>query len=240
MKTSTYTVTGKSGANLRLLPSTASDILETVPPGTEVDVVDKITASNTNGTQTVYLLVNRSGRYGWAAGANLTKKQIDYQKRVKDAAAEKYPTCIEKTHGVMVQKKVKTLAQFYKSKEVNCNIMVDATLWKAGLLPEGCVISHTAKSSGKTYIGDAVKGTENLKHCRLFWVNEPYDKLQDRWKEAGVIYVQNSNICISMGNGHIYSCNKSVGYTYESKSDYDRTSGYPFTSNILVVIVPNK
>ena len=64
MKTSTYTVTGKSGANLRLLPSTASDILETIPPGTKVDVVDKITASNTNGTQTVYLFVNCSGRYG--------------------------------------------------------------------------------------------------------------------------------------------------------------------------------
>jgi hypothetical protein len=240
MKTTTYTVTGTSGANLRLLPSTASDILETVPPGTEVDVVDKITASNTNGTQTVYLLVNRSGRYGWAAGANLTKKQIDYQKRVKNAAFAIYPLCIGKKHGKGVQNRVKTLEHFKAQKELNCHLMVSLCLQKAGLLPVGKVITHTPKSGGKTYIQDAVKGLENLKHCRYFWVNKPYDQLPDRWKEAGIVYIQNSNACISMWKGHIFSCNKQVGYRYQSKHDYDRTTGYPHTSNILVVIVPNK
>jgi hypothetical protein len=165
---------------------------------------------------------------------------INYRERAAKAAAKIYPMAKGKKHGSGVQKRVRTLEQFKAQTELNCHLMVSLVLQEAGCLLKGCVITHTPKSGGKTYIQDAVNGLENLHHCRYFWVNKPYDQLPDRWKEAGIVYIQNSNACISMGKGHIYSCNKSVGYTYKSKSDYDRTSGYPHTSNILVVIVPNK
>ena len=116
--------------------------------------------------------------------------------------------------------------------------MVSITLQQAGLLPVGSIVAHTAKKSGKQSIKDAVTGTDKLKHCKVLWVNRLYRDLPAAYQQAGCVYIQNSNACISAGNGHIWSCNKSKGYKYKGRSDYDRTDGYPFTSPILVVIVP--
>jgi hypothetical protein len=55
-----------------------------------------------------------------------------------------------------------------------------------------------------------------------------------------VVYIQDSNACISAGGGKIWSCNKSVGERYKVRGDYLRTGGYPFTSKILCVIVPEE
>jgi hypothetical protein len=118
--------------------------------------------------------------------------------------------------------------------------MVSIVLQEAGLLPKGVVVSHTAKASGKKKITDAVKNTAKLRHCKVYWVNKRFGDLPEAWKRAGCVYFQNSNACISAGNGKIWSCNKSKGYRYRGRGDYLRTEGYPFTSPILVVVVPEE
>ena len=162
---------------------------------------------------------------------------VNYMEKVAKAAKAIYPLCVGRKHGKGVQKKVTSLEQFKRQKELNCHLMVSLVLQEAGLLPKGAVITHTPKSNGKTFIEDAVKGIDKLKNCEVHWVNKSYKDLPEKWKKAGCIYIQNSNACISAGNGKIWSCNKSVGHKYQ-KGEYLRTSGYPFDSKILVVIVP--
>jgi hypothetical protein len=205
-----------------------------------VDVVDKITASNTNGTQTVYLLVNRSGRYGWAAAQNLTKKRKNYQTALYNAAKKTYPECIGCVHSGKNVGKVVSLATERKYKANSCNRQASIALHEADLLPVGCIVAHTPKRDGKKCIKDAVTGLENLKHCKELWVNKPYHKLPEELRAPGIVYIYNSNMAISGKDGHIFSCNKSKGYRYKDKSDYDRTSGYVKESNVLVCLVPEK
>jgi hypothetical protein len=165
---------------------------------------------------------------------------INYRERAAKAAAKIYPMAKGKKHGSGVQKRVKTLEQFKGQKELNCHLMVSLVLQEAGLLPKGCVITHTAKGGSKRKITDAVKGTEKLRHCKVYWVNKHYKDLPEKWKKAGVVYIQDSNACISAGGGKIWSCNKSKGKWYKVKGDYLRSGGYPFTSKILCVIVPEE
>jgi GH24 family phage-related lysozyme (muramidase) len=164
---------------------------------------------------------------------------INYRSRVAAKAEKIYPLCVGKKHGSGVQKRVKTLEQFKGQKELNCHLMVSLVLQEAGCLPKGCVITHTAKGGSKRKITDAVKGTNKLRHCKVYWVNKHYKDLPEKWKKAGVVYIQDSNACISAGGGKIWSCNKSKGKWYKVKGDYLRSGGYTFTSRILCVIVPD-
>lgn len=136
--------------------------------------------------------------------------------------------------------KVVDLAALKKYKALSCNRMVSIVLQEAGLLPKGALINHTKKRSGKKTISDAVTGVEKLRHCTVHWVNKRFEELPEKWQRAGVVYIQDSNACISAGGGKIWSCNKSKGHRYAGKGEYLRTGGYPFTSRILVVIVPDE
>ena len=241
MKTTTYTVAGKSGANLRLLPSSASELVATLKHGAECTVVSDFTSTNTNGGETTkYLCVLHGGKYLWAAAQNLTMEHKDYQTALYNAAKKTYPECIGCVHSGENVAKVVSLETERKYKANSCNRQASIALHEAGLLPVGCIVAHTPKRDGKKCIKDAVTGLENLKHCKALWVNKPYHNLPDELRAPGIVYIYNSNAAISGKDEHIFSCNKSKGYRYEDKEDYDRTSGYPFTSNILVVIVPNK
>lgn len=127
-----------------------------------------------------------------------------------------------------------------KYDALSCNKMVSIVLQEVGLLPKGSLVEHTKERSGKKKITDAVRGTEKLKHCKVFWVNKHYRDLPEKWKQAGVVYIQDSNACISAGDGLIWSCNKSVGEEYKREGDYLKDSGYVKTSKVLVVIVPDE
>lgn len=165
---------------------------------------------------------------------------VNYLEKAATAAKEIYPLAKGKKHGSGVQKRVRNLEQFKAQKELNCHLMVSLVLQEANLLPKGCVITHTPKGGSKRKITDAVKGTEKLRHCKVYWVNKHYKDLPEKWKKAGVVYIQDSNACISAGGGKIWSCNKSKGKWYKVKGDYLRSGGYPFTSKILCVIVPEE
>jgi uncharacterized protein YgiM (DUF1202 family) len=73
MKIKQYTVTGKEGANLRVLPSSLSEKAGHVATGEKVTVVADFTAVNTaGGSSTTYLCVEKNGRYLWPVAGNLT------------------------------------------------------------------------------------------------------------------------------------------------------------------------
>ena len=164
---------------------------------------------------------------------------VDYLERVAEQAKRVYPLCVGKVHSGADVGKVNSLEALKAHKALSCNRMVSIVLQQAGLLDKGVVVSHTAKASGKKKITDAVKNTAKLRHCKVYWVNKRFGDLPEAWKRAGCVYFQNSNACISAGNGKIWSCNKSKGYRYQGRGDYLRTEGYPFTSRILVVVVPD-
>lgn len=164
----------------------------------------------------------------------------NYRKAAAEAAKRIYPMANGKKHGSGVQKRVTTLEEFKKQGELNCHLMASLVLQEAGCLPKGKVITHTKKASGKKKITDAVRGTENLRHCKVYWVNKRFAKLPEKWRRAGCVYIQTSNACVSAGDGKIWSCNKSVGEKYQSAGDWLRTGGYPFNSEILCVIVPDE
>lgn len=187
-----------------------------------------------------------AGKQTWAAMVKATEKPkpvektVNWRERVAEAAKKVYPLCVGKVHSGANVGKVVDLASLKQYKALSCNRMVSITLQEAGLLPKGCIVAHTAKRAGKKSITDAVTGTAKLKHCKVYWVDKKYADLPEKWKRAGVVYIQDSNACISAGNGKIWSCNKSKGYRYTGKGDYLRTDGYPFTSRILAVIVPDE
>ena len=167
-------------------------------------------------------------------------ERINYRNRVAAKAERIYPLCVGRKHGSGVQKRVTTLEEFQKQGELNCHLMASLVLQEAGCLPKGKVITHTKKASGKEKITDAVRGTENLKHCKVYWVNKKFSKLPKKWKKAGCVYIQNSNACVSAGGGWVWTCNKRVGAWYKVKGDYCKDHGYVKTSKILCVIVPEE
>jgi hypothetical protein len=271
MTRKTYIVTGKEGANLRVLPSSLSEKFGHLEHGETVLVVTDFSAVNTVGEKTTYLCVEHKGKYLWTAAGNLTvekttpapkpmaektttapaastqpaastpitTKKVNYLTRAADAAKKVYPLSIGKVHSGSDAGKVVSLSSLKKHHSLSCNRMMSITLQEAGLLEKGQIVSHTKKAKGKKTIADAVKNVKALKHCKVIWVNKRYKDLPAEYKKAGVAYIQNSNACISAGGGKIWSCNRSKGYRYRSKTDYYRSSGYPFTSKILVVIVPD-
>ena len=166
--------------------------------------------------------------------------EVNYRARVAREAKKIYPLCVGKRHGGSTAKKVVSLTTLEQYKDLSCNRMVSIVLQQAGLLPKGVVVSHTPKWDGKKTIDDAVSNWRKLKHCKVVWVNKRFEELPEAYKKAGCVYFQNSNACISAGNGKIWSCNKSRGYRYRGRGDYLRTDGYPFTSRILVVVVPDE
>jgi hypothetical protein len=168
------------------------------------------------------------------------RTKVNYRSRVAAKAEKIYPLCVGKKHGSGVQKRVKTLEQFKGQKELNCHLMVSLVLQEANLLPKGCVITHTPKGGSKRKITDAVRGTNKLRHCKVYWVNKRYKDLPERWKRAGVVYIQDSNACISAGGGWVWTCNKRVGEWYRVNGDYRKDHGYVKTSKILCVIVPEE
>ena len=259
MTRKTYIVTGKEGANLRVLPSSLSEKFGHLEHGETVQVVEDFTAVNTVGEKTTYLCVEHKGKYLWTVAGNLTvekttpataastqptastpitTKKVNYLTRAADAAKKVYPLSIGKVHSGSDAGKVVSLSSLKKHHSLSCNRMMSITLQEAGLLEKGQIVSHTKKAKGKKTIADAVKNVKALKHCKVIWVNKRYKDLPAEYKKAGVAYIQNSNACISAGGGKIWSCNRSKGYRYRSKTDYYRSSGYPFNSRILVVIVP--
>lgn len=146
---------------------------------------------------------------------------------------------------------IKTYSQMVKRKGVSCASSASIAYQLAGILPKGKKVNHRKAVGGsnanilkrKSTINKAMKGATNVPKDKasVIWVGKRYADLPAKYRKKGVLYIQDSNVCVCAGGGAIYSCNNSKGYQVNAKGQYVRdkiTSGYAFKSPILVVIVP--
>ena len=144
-----------------------------------------------------------------------------------------------------------------KLKRINCGSSVSITYQQAGMIDKGKRVGHTpaqnkTKVDYKTYYDSSdlkkslyltISNPKNFKKgtCDFVKVMKRYEDMPDWLKQKGIMYVQNSNICISAGKNKIYSCN-STGKTYgKGKSKVLRTDmkhEAAFRSLILWAVVP--
>ena len=150
----------------------------------------------------------------------------------------------------------KTYEEIPKLKRINCGSSVSITYQQAGIIPKGKRTGHTARQNKdvdykKYYDNPNLKKSlllsfyhpQNFKKdtCDFVKVMKKFDEMPDWLKQKGIMYVQDSNICISAGKGNVYSCN-STGHVYgKGKSKVLRTNHkyeYAFRSLILWAVVP--
>ena len=122
----------------------------------------------------------------------------------------------------------RTFEEIEKLKTINCGSSVSITYQQAGMIKKGKRTGHTPRIDKsidyKSYYDDVdlkkslqktISNPQNFKKdtCDFVKVMERYEKMPDWLKQKGIMYVQNSNICISAGKNKIYSCN-STGHIY--------------------------
>ena len=147
--------------------------------------------------------------------------------------------------------------EIQKLKRINCGSSVSITYQQAGMIDKGKRVGHTpaqdkTKVDYKTYYDSSdlkkslyltISNPKNFKKgtCDFVKVMKRYEDMPDWLKQKGIMYVQNSNICISAGKNKIYSCN-STGKTYGiGKSKVLRTDmkhEAAFRSLTLWAVVP--
>ena len=176
--------------------------------------------------------------------------ETDYLKEVQNWVDRVYKQIynVGCTHSSTPAKKFEEI----KTKRlINCAASASITYQQAGLIDKGKLVSHTdgVKKNIISHYDDSnlqhslelsVKNYKNLKKgtCDLVKVMKKYPDMPSWLKKKGIMYIQDSNICVSAGGDRIYSCNNK-DHTY-SPSDINplKTSGYPFTSPILWAVVP--
>ena len=174
---------------------------------------------------------------------------IDYLKNAQNSVDKVYKTIVDVgcKHAGKYPKKFEEIKVF---KTMNCATSASITYQEAGLLKKGQKVSHTSSVKDilshydvpdlKKSLSLTMTGYSNLKKgsCDFVKVMKKYPDMPEWLKKKGIMYVQDSNICISAGNKKIYSCN-STGETYsKTKVNPLRTHGYAFKSPILWAVVP--
>lgn len=138
----------------------------------------------------------------------------------------------------------RSYAQLLKRRKITCGTGVSVALQEAGLLKKGDVITHTTSGSEKRKLSKPSGAIKNLGRLKkgtytLYKANCSFSKLPAKYKAAGMVYVQASNICISAGNGFIYTTNESSrqyrhGHYFKTRMN----KGYTHRHKILFVIAP--
>ncbi|MCD8142275.1 MAG: hypothetical protein LUD83_03200 [Clostridiales bacterium] len=243
-ETKQYIVTGKA-ANVRKFPDSSSGaIVTTLIQGDIVEADASGTYTNTRGgSTTVYLPVVWDGVRRWAASGNFK----EYNDTPLGVAAVEAPLVYAQAIGCKHVSGSYNWATAMEQRQVNCAVVASRVACLAGLLEDGKLISHkTAVESNittkKGTISKAMSGYGNLDldKCSVKWVGKTYANLAAKYKVPGAIYVYDSNVAVCGEDGVIYSCNN--GSNQLSNGVYVKdamTSGYCFTSPILVVILPN-
>ena len=185
----------------------------------------------------------------------LQTQSVDYLKKAQYWVDVVY-TKVYETECKHVFPHPKTFEQIETMKTINCGSSASITYQQAGILDKGRRTGHTAALKNtkdyKSYYDSAdLKKSlylsfyhpQNFKKgtCDFVKVMKRYEEMPDWLKKKGIMYVQNSNICISAGKNKIYSCN-STGHTYgKGKSKVLRTdmkNEAAFRSLTLWAVVP--
>ena len=175
--------------------------------------------------------------------------KTDYLTAAAKAADKVYAKIVE-LHCVH-KSGANTWAKLLSKKRTTCAASGSITYQLAGILPTGKTVNHRKAVGGsdanilkrKSTVNKAMKGAANVSKDKasVIWVGKKYADLPAKYRKKGVMYIQDSNVCVCAGGGAIYSCNNSKGYQVNAKGQYVKdkiTSGYAFKSPILVVIVP--
>lgn len=141
---------------------------------------------------------------------------------------------------------IKSLEQLKKKKITNCNTSGSIVLQLSGMLGSGKTIGHTPLKGGnevkkKNSVKKAIRNTERLKSgtYTIVRAGKKYSSLPSKYKKAGMVYIQDANMCISAGGGYIYSTNQSSSQMKKGRYYHTKVNnGYPFTHPILYIIVP--
>jgi hypothetical protein len=182
----------------------------------------------------------------------------DYLKKVQNWVDKVYQT-IYNIGCTQVTPHPNSYEDMLKKKTISCGWSISITYQQAGLIQKGKKVSHTPacgihndnEGLKKYYdVPDLKKSlhltmtnSHHLKKgsCDLIKVMKKYKELPIWLRPKGVIYVQNSNICISAGNKKVYSCNSSGKQYGPGKSQVlreDKPHEYAFSSLILWAVLP--
>jgi hypothetical protein len=157
---------------------------------------------------------------------------------------------LEVVYGAVVEVKAKhesgakTLAQIISQKRTTCSTSASVYLQQIGCLNSGVIVSHTKAVknnilSKKSTIEKSITNSSKLKKCKIVRIGKKYSAMNAKYKKAGVVYIQDSNVCCCVGDGYIFSTNEG-GAQYRNGHYFNDkvNSGYPFNSYILYAIVP--
>ena len=149
----------------------------------------------------------------------------------------------------------KTFEEIPKLKRINCATSASITYQQAEIIPKGKIVGHTPRISKdkdikKYYDSNNLKKSLHLSfhhphyfkknRCDFVKVMKKYNDMPSWLKQKGILYVQDSNICISGGKNGIYSCNNSNQFYGKGKHNVlkNNKSQYAFSSLILWAVVP--
>ena len=185
----------------------------------------------------------------------------DYRRAVGDAAEKIFKKVCE------IKCKHSPIAswdEMVSKRSISCSSSGSVALQLAGCMDVGKKMGHVSvkgiSPSSIKKISDAMYGVENIRHCRLIWVNCYYKDLPVWLRQRGVIYIQWSNCCTSAGMGSdgkywVWSTNEEGGYhrqkdgsmRYDQYKETKDRSGvlsngghYPWGGRIYVCIVPEE
>lgn len=182
----------------------------------------------------------------------------DYRKAVGDGAERVFKeVCKIKCQ----HSPIASWNEMVSKRSITCSSSGSVALQLGGCMDPGKKMGHVLvkgtgiKPSSIKSIKDAMYGIENIRHCRLIWVNCYYRDLPVWLRKRGVIYIQWSNCCTSAGDGWIWSTNEEGGYhrqkdgsmRYDQYKETKDRSGvlsngghYPWGGRIYVCIVPEE
>lgn len=161
------------------------------------------------------------------------EKQVNYREAVAKNADTVYGAIVEVgcEHGSGAS----TLEEIIKKRVTTYNDSVRIVMAMSGLIAEGAKFGHTAKDgkSGATKKTPeaAIKGLENLipGTADVVKVGKKFDELSAEYQNEGNIYIQDSNACISAGDGYIYSTNQGAAQMKDGRYVLTKVkSGYLF------------
>jgi N-acetylmuramoyl-L-alanine amidase/peptidoglycan L-alanyl-D-glutamate endopeptidase CwlK len=170
-----------------------------------------------------------------------TAEPVNYRSRVANGAQKVYDAVVK--YRCRHKSGADTLEEIIEKRITTCSSSVTAALKEAGLMQQG-KLGHRPKDgkSGatKTTPEKVFYGLEYLDKSKvdIVMVDKLYKDLPEKYKRPGVIYAQDSNICISAGNGEIYSTNEGGSQMRDGVYVKDKVDkGYPYSHRILAVIV---
>lgn len=210
---------------------------------TKVDICD--TVKDSKGTEWYY--ISYGGKYGFASSKYISI--LDYLSQCAKWAETVYNKvvelkCAHKTGAA-------SYADIISKKITTCSTSASAVLQQAGCLTVGKKLSHTNSVGGgtanilekKNTVAKAMKNSEYLipGTCDIVKIGKKYADMDSKYKKAGIVYVQDSNVCVCGGNDMIWSTNEGGGqYKNGHYFNAKNKSGYAFNSVILYAIVPRR